>query len=151
MTLVLNSNPFVLCRVVLLPILDSLDFIFKSSDFFLSFLIFFKHLFIIERQRVTEHEHGRGRERRRHRIRSRLQALSCQHRAWYGARTHKLRSGAEPKLVAQPTEPPRHPSSSSLSYWSLLRYDWRCTLSPTVSTLSSRNRVLLQIGFTKSF
>ena len=30
-----------------------------------------------------------GRERRRHRIRSRLQALSCQHRAWCGARSPK--------------------------------------------------------------
>ena len=37
----------------------------------------------------TEHEQGRGRERRRHRIRSRLQALSCQHRAWHRARTHR--------------------------------------------------------------
>ena len=54
-------------------------------------LIFFKHLFIIERQRDTECEQGRGRERGRHRIWSRLQALSCQHRAWCGARTHKLR------------------------------------------------------------
>ena len=33
---------------------------------------------------------GRGRERGRPRIRSRLQALSCQHRAWRGAQTHRL-------------------------------------------------------------
>ena len=38
----------------------------------------------------TEHEWGRGRERRRHRFGSRLQALSCQHRAQCGARTHEL-------------------------------------------------------------
>uniref|UniRef100_A0ABI7WRR9 Glycosyltransferase 2-like domain-containing protein n=1 Tax=Felis catus TaxID=9685 RepID=A0ABI7WRR9_FELCA len=31
-----------------------------------------------------------GRERRRHRIGSRLPALSCQHRARRGARSHKL-------------------------------------------------------------
>ena len=31
----------------------------------------------------------RDRERGRHRIRSRLQILSCQHRAWHGAWTHK--------------------------------------------------------------
>ena len=42
---------------------------------------FFKHLFIFERQRETECKQGRGRERERHRIWSRLQALSCQHRA----------------------------------------------------------------------
>ena len=41
-------------------------------------------LFIFERQRETEHEQGRGRERRRHRIGSKLQALSCQHRARCG-------------------------------------------------------------------
>ena len=35
---------------------------------------------------------GRGRERGRHRIQSRLQALSCQHRAWWGARTRQLRA-----------------------------------------------------------
>ena len=40
---------------------------------------FFLCLFL--RKRETEHERGRGRERGRHRIRSRLQALSCRHRA----------------------------------------------------------------------
>ena len=43
-----------------------------------------------ERERETECEWERGRERGRHRIWSRLQALSCQHRAWCGARTPKL-------------------------------------------------------------
>ena len=37
-----------------------------------------------------EHEQARGRERGRHRIRSRLQALSCQHRARHEAQTHEL-------------------------------------------------------------
>ena len=45
-------------------------------------------LFIFERQSMR-HEWGRGRERGRHRIQSRLQALSCQHRAQCRARTHK--------------------------------------------------------------
>ena len=42
-------------------------------------------MFIFERWRKTEHEQGRGRERGRHRIQSRLQSLSCQHRArcWF--------------------------------------------------------------------
>ena len=39
--------------------------------------------------RETEHKWGRARERRRHRIRSKLQALSCQHRAQRWARTRK--------------------------------------------------------------
>ena len=45
-------------------------------------------LFIFERE--SESKQGRGRERGRHRIWSRLQAPSCQHRAWCGAQTHKL-------------------------------------------------------------
>uniref|UniRef100_A0ABI7WV76 Cyclin-like domain-containing protein n=1 Tax=Felis catus TaxID=9685 RepID=A0ABI7WV76_FELCA len=39
-------------------------------------------------ERETEYEWARGRERGKHRIRSRLLALSCQHRARRGARTH---------------------------------------------------------------
>ena len=51
----------------------------------------FLNVCLFLRQRETEHEWGRGRERGRRRIRSRLQALSCQHRAQHGARTHRLR------------------------------------------------------------
>ena len=47
---------------------------------------FWMFLFVFE----TEREQGRGRERGRHRIRSRLQALSSQHRARHGAQTHGL-------------------------------------------------------------
>ena len=50
----------------------------------LNFFVFL-HLFIFERHSETEHKQGRGRETRSHRIRSRLQALSCQHRAQRGA------------------------------------------------------------------
>ena len=49
---------------------------------------FFFNVYLFLRQRETEHEQGRSRERGRHRIGNRLQALSCQHRAWRGARTH---------------------------------------------------------------
>ena len=52
---------------------------------FLNFFILNVYLF----WRETKCKHGRGRERGRHRIRSRLQALSCQHRARHGARTHE--------------------------------------------------------------
>ena len=47
-------------------------------------------LFIFEGEIETEHEWGRNRERGRHSIWSRLQALSWQHRARCGARTHTL-------------------------------------------------------------
>ena len=58
------------------------------SFFSLSKWIFF-NIYFWERQRETECEMGRGRERGRHRIQSRLQALSCQHRARHRARTHR--------------------------------------------------------------
>ena len=48
-------------------------------------------IYFWQRERETEHERARGRERGRHRIQSRLQALSCQHRAPHGARTHRPR------------------------------------------------------------
>ena len=46
-------------------------------------------MFIFEKERASEQALGRDRERR-HKIGSRLQALSCQHRALWGAQTHKL-------------------------------------------------------------
>ena len=49
--------------------------------------IFF-NVYLFLRQRETKHEWGRVRERGKHRIWSRLQALSCQHRARCRARTH---------------------------------------------------------------
>ena len=64
---------------------------FCPLPLFFNIIFFFKRLFIVQRQRETEHEHGRGRERRRHRIRSRLRALSRQHGARRGARTHEPR------------------------------------------------------------
>ena len=58
---------------------------------FFCFGLFCFNVYLFLRQRETEHERGRGRERGRHRIGSRLQALSRQHRAQRGARTHRLR------------------------------------------------------------
>ena len=59
--------------------------VYNLSGFF-SFFFFL--MFIFERER-DRGQAGMDRERRRHRIRSSLQALSCQHRAWCGAWTHK--------------------------------------------------------------
>ena len=56
--------------------------------FFLMFIYFWKRE--RERERERERMSRGGAERGRHRIRSRLQALSCQHRARSGAWTHKL-------------------------------------------------------------
>ena len=53
-------------------------------------ILFFK-MFIYFWEREIEHEQGRGTERWGHKIWSRLQALSCQHRAWCRAGTHKRR------------------------------------------------------------
>ena len=59
----------------------------RGTQAFLFFLIFF-NVYLFLRQRETEHERGRVRERGRHRTWNRLQALSSQHRAQCGARTH---------------------------------------------------------------
>ena len=48
---------------------------------------FFFNVYFRERERQSKW--GRGREWRRRRIWSRLQALSCQHRAWRGTQTHE--------------------------------------------------------------
>ena len=56
-----------------------LDNLFK---FFLMFIYFW------DRERQSVSGGGAERERHTHRIRSRLQARSCQHRAWRGAQTH---------------------------------------------------------------
>ena len=56
--------------------------LFSSLPLLLMFIYFWE----TERDRAWA---GEGRERERHRIQSRLQALSCQHRAWCRARTHE--------------------------------------------------------------
>ena len=61
---------------------------------FLNVYYLFIYLFIFweretETERHREHKRGRGRERGRRRIWSRLQALSCQHRAPRGPQTHE--------------------------------------------------------------
>ena len=47
-------------------------------------------MFIYFWRRETKREWGRGREKGSQRIPSRMQALSCRHRAWCRAQTHKL-------------------------------------------------------------
>ena len=50
----------------------------------------FFNVYLFLRETETEYEWVRGRERGTHRLRSRLQALSCQHRVPRRARTHEL-------------------------------------------------------------
>ena len=70
------------------------SFLFLIS-FWLFFIILFFKIFIniysFLRVKETEGEQGRGRERGRHRTGSRLDALSCQHRARRRAWTHRPR------------------------------------------------------------
>ena len=60
-----------------------------KKNFFLMFIYF--------SETKMEHEWGRGREREKHRMQSRLQALSCQHRADVGLelRSHEIMTWAE--------------------------------------------------------
>ena len=70
-----------LMSIMLLIVLIMVFFLFiYLKKFFLTFIYFWDR----ERQSMN----GGGSERGRHRIWNRLQALSCQHRAWRGARTH---------------------------------------------------------------
>ena len=76
-------------------------FFIKKIFLFLTFICFWDR----------EHEQGRGRERGRHRIWSRLQALSCQHRAQGGDGTHEPQDhdlSWNQESDAQLTEPLSH-------------------------------------------
>ena len=62
----------------------------KDRGNFFLFFLFLIFIYFWERKTETECKQGRNRRRGRHRIQSRIQALSCQHNAWHGARTHEL-------------------------------------------------------------
>ena len=88
-----------------------------SLSFFLSF--FFWCLFILETERQSTS--GWGAERARDRIRSRLQALSYQHRARCGVRTHEpwdhdLSWSRTPNQLSHPGAPCWLSSSISLCW-----------------------------------
>ena len=71
-------------------LIPSLCFTHSSQSYlfyFISLFISFHYSFLSERQTMSRGGTG---ERGRHRIWSRLQALSCQHRAQHGAWTNKL-------------------------------------------------------------
>ena len=97
---------------------------------FVFFFIFLMFIYFWEREtdRQTEHEWGRGRERGRHRNRGRLQALSCQHRAWREAWTHKQwdHDLSRSRMLNQLS----HPGNSVaflilfLLTWFLAYFDW---------------------------
>ena len=77
-----------------------------QTIFFLTFIYFWES--------ETEHKWGRGRETGAHRIRSRLQALSWQHRARHGAQTHRPR---DRDLSQSPTlNQLSHPGAPPFSY-----------------------------------
>ena len=80
------------------------------NSLFFFFLVF---IYLLLRETKTEHEWGKGGERGRHRIWSRLQAPSCQHRAQRRAWTLEPRDHdlSQTQINAQPTEPPRRPTS----------------------------------------
>ena len=101
--------------------------------FFFKFFFFF-NIYLFLRQRETEHEQGRVRKRGRHRIGNRLQALSGQHRARRGARTHGPRD--HDLIWSQTLNRPSHPGAPGLS--SLYPWDSESVqhFSPLISTWS---------------
>ena len=103
------------CSIFMLTLVPSC-MRFPAKNGFLSpgsFFSFFLNVYLFLRDRETEREQGRNSETGRHRIQSRLQALSCQHRARPGARTHGPR-GHDLSRSPTPTEPPRRPLPGQL-------------------------------------
>ena len=88
---------------------------FQLVFFFFKFFL----MFIIESQRESEHEQGRGRGRGRHRIPSRLQALSCQHRAPCRPWDHDLSRSQMLNRLSHPGAPvlPWESIVRSKRYW----------------------------------
>ena len=78
------------------------------------FLIFmFVYFWEIETQSLYHRVSWGGAERDGNKTRSRLQALSCQHRAWCGAQTHTLRDhdlsrSRPPNRLSHPGDPKAH-------------------------------------------
>ena len=80
---------------------------------FLSFCFFFLTVYFWERERERERESlSRGRtERGRHRIQSKLQALTCRHRAWHGIElmSHEIMTWAKVRCLTNwTTQVPLH-------------------------------------------
>ena len=80
------------------------DFINNS---FLFFLIVFFNVYLFLRQRA--HERGRVRERGRQNLKQAPDSELSAQSPTRGWNSQTARSWPEPKSVAQPTEPPRHP------------------------------------------
>ena len=112
-----------------------LDAIFSSLlCIFLSWVTYFNHyhvsfkiffMFIHFWKRETEHKQGWGGERRGHRIWSRLQALSCQHRARCGPQTHEPRD--HDLSQTRTLNPLSHPGAPHVSFYknSVVQEHWR--------------------------
>ena len=80
-----RSLLWILCPPLSLPLSFSLSFKNKVKIIYLFYFYFF-NIYLFLRQRESMNRGGS--ERGRHRIWNRPQALSCQHRARRGARTH---------------------------------------------------------------
>ena len=105
--------------------------------------IFFKR----SRERESEHESGRDGERRRHRIWSRLQALSCQHRARRGAQTHEpqdhdLSWSQTLNWLSHPGCPVLYPFLMCTSFLSKMFYTVLCTAVKTFLDFETCNLLL---------
>ena len=121
---------------------------------------FTAYLFLRERETETETECEQGRdrerERERERIWSRLQALSCQHRAQSGARTHEpwdrdLSWSWTLNRLSHPGAPVMFIFKMSvIEYYFLKRFENNFTWSPTLfKTLFPSNFISNTINLLK--
>ena len=111
-------TPVTICT----PALGFYEDVINSGTRVISLIFFLMFIF----ETLREHEQGRGRERGRHRIRNRLQALSAQHRARRGARTHRPR---DHDLSPSPTlNRPSHPGAPNSGYFFRALPPFVCTI-----------------------
>ena len=111
----------------------------KPNTLFLSMFSFSLIVYFWERGE-RESKQGRGRERGRHRVWSRLQALSCQHRAQEGARTHRLWD--LDLSWRQMLNPLSHPGAPSLILLIEVVKYFRRLLSVKVTTLLTLRNII---------
>ena len=100
---------------------DLAYFLFVSLFIYLFFKFLKMFYFIFERESTRSQAGQRGkREKGRHRIRSKLQALSCQHRAQCRAWTHELQDHdlSQSRSLDQLSHP------GTLSMWFLISRSW---------------------------
>ena len=117
-----SSNPWTM-RSWPEPKLDTTNWATQAPLF-----IYFFNVYLFLRETETEHKRVRGGERGRHRIRSRLQALSCQHRAQRrgGPTNHEIMTWAKIRHLTNWATQALLAWFSYLGFYFFLTFTYQC-------------------------